>query len=339
MMLLSDEEMKTTSESKMAVKASVTPSDSNGINAKSIKQYSYVILLLTLASVFWMGFQSDNSLPSSSGSIDALHQVSGDITVDDQPHYLEELMYHYGSDKSKDDHSYTDLYQMLFNPIRKDVRHVMEVGVAAGQSIQAWYHYFPNAQIHAFDVTTMPSVKQIVRQHADRTIFYETNLLHSNYSTRSGFDSVGLRNISVDILIEDAMHTPRQQQEFLARLFPLVKPGGYYIVEDIAMSRGPARVFQENPENLSPAVQEILQSNDAVFMDTHIGHRDWNQWKSKSGQVVQSHSRHNSHLLVIRKRVTPVPPVKMFVKTVAMNSDMVTLDPEKAQANETLPNK
>lgn len=303
-----------------------------GANVKSIKQS--VIFVLILITVYWMGYQSNNSnsrrirLPPDDRFTkkEETNDNAQQNRNQNSPHYLEELMYHYGSDKSKDDHSYTDLYQMLFNPIRFDVKHVMEVGVAAGQSIQAWYHYFPNAQIHAFDVTTLDSVKKIVEQHKDRTTYHETNLLAPEFATRDGFDAVDLKNISVDILIEDAMHTPKQQQDFLIRLFPLVKPGGYYIIEDIAMSRGPARVFQETPHQLLPGVQEILKNNDAVFMDTHIGHRDWDQWKQKSGQVVRSHSQHNSFLLVIRKRVTPTPPIKMFVREVAMKSDMVTFD-------------
>jgi len=42
------------------------------------------------------------------------------------PHYFESLIYKYGSDKGHDDHGYTDLHQMLFDPIRLSVRNVTE---------------------------------------------------------------------------------------------------------------------------------------------------------------------------------------------------------------------
>ena len=49
---------------------------------------------------------------------------------------LEEIAYKYGTDKSKGDHKYVDLYMMLFDPIRTRVRNVTEVGVAHGQSLR-----------------------------------------------------------------------------------------------------------------------------------------------------------------------------------------------------------
>ena len=73
---------------------------------------------------------------------------------------LEDLMYHYGSDKSKDDHAYTNLYKMIFTPIRHNVRNLTEIGVAAGQSLQTWYRFFPNADIHGFDPTISLSVQE-----------------------------------------------------------------------------------------------------------------------------------------------------------------------------------
>eukprot|EP00523_Entomoneis_sp_CCMP467_P015681 CAMPEP_0168767410 /NCGR_PEP_ID=MMETSP0725-20121227/1344_1 /TAXON_ID=265536 /ORGANISM="Amphiprora sp., Strain CCMP467" /LENGTH=353 /DNA_ID=CAMNT_0008816731 /DNA_START=105 /DNA_END=1166 /DNA_ORIENTATION=+ len=253
-------------------------------------------------------------------------------------HYLEQLLYRYGSDKSHDDHSYSDLYQMLFDPIRYDVKNVMEIGVAAGQSIQAWYHYFPNAKIYAFDVRTLDSVQRVADQLSDRVIYRELNLLDAklygdtNTTTTATTNTLrdrleqhaGIpRDIQFDVLVEDAMHTPDQQQQFISQLFdPLVRPGGYYIVEDIATSRPKARIFVEQPEQLRPDVNAILQA--------HVGHRAWDEWKRRSGQVVRSHAGHNSNALVIRKRHRPLPPqVKMFAGETAMVSDKVVLDTEE----------
>ena len=48
---------------------------------------------------------------------------------------LETLGYHFGTDKSHDDHKYTDLYGMLFAPLRRTARNITEIGIAAGQSM------------------------------------------------------------------------------------------------------------------------------------------------------------------------------------------------------------
>ena len=65
---------------------------------------------------------------------------------------LEELAYYYGTDKSHDDHKYTDCYAALFDPIRTSARNVTEIGIANGQSLQVWHDYFAHAHIWGFDV-------------------------------------------------------------------------------------------------------------------------------------------------------------------------------------------
>ena len=48
---------------------------------------------------------------------------------------LEDLASRFGTDKGHDDHKYTDLYGVLFEPLRWQVRSILEVGVSSGQSI------------------------------------------------------------------------------------------------------------------------------------------------------------------------------------------------------------
>ena len=65
---------------------------------------------------------------------------------------LEELAFYYGTDKAHDDHKYTDVYAMLFDALRLQVRNVTEIGVAAGQSLDMWHHYFPRAHLWGLDI-------------------------------------------------------------------------------------------------------------------------------------------------------------------------------------------
>jgi predicted O-methyltransferase YrrM len=238
-------------------------------------------------------------------------------------HVLEQVMYKYGSDKSHDDHGYTDFYQMIFDPIRHHALNITEVGVSAGQSIQAFYQYFTNSHLYAFDMETPDSLARIVQQRADRVHYQQVNLLQTD-----DLRSVGLYKESMDVLIEDAMHAPWQQQQFLVKLFPLVKPGGYYIIEDIAYTNLQSRDWHENIEALPRGVQDILHNHDAIFIDTHIGHRAWDLWKSRTSNA-KDHVVHNSYLLVIRKRYNESPPVKMNLGDVAMRPNKVVLDEEK----------
>ena len=64
---------------------------------------------------------------------------------------LEDLAYRHGTDKAHDDHKYTDLYALLFDPMRSTLHNFTEIGIAAGQSLQMWYDFFPNAHIWGVD--------------------------------------------------------------------------------------------------------------------------------------------------------------------------------------------
>ena len=65
---------------------------------------------------------------------------------------LETLAYHFGTDKSHDDHKYTDVYSMLFESLRNTAQNVTEIGIAAGQSLWMWHDYFPYANLWGIDI-------------------------------------------------------------------------------------------------------------------------------------------------------------------------------------------
>merc|ERR1711862_762273 len=118
---------------------------------------------------------------------------------------------------------------------------------------------------------------------------------------------------SMDIVIDDGPHKSKFQIAFLTKLFPLVRPGGYYIIEDISQLMGGVKAFHErpNPEVLPPKAIAILESNEAIWVDASVGHRAWDEWVKRSPEAVQDRTHHNSYVLVIKKRDRPLRPIKM----------------------------
>ena len=324
--------VKVNKPGKDVVSAVLTTIKTGGKNlsqedAKAIKQYA--VTFLAMVFVYCIG-HSRGTL-SSGGSYGGVG--GGAIRVgsqfDTRPHYLEELMYHYGSDKSRDDHKYTDMYQMLFGPIRANVESVVEIGVAAGQSIQAWYHFFPNAKITGFDINTVPSLDKIVDKYSDRFTLNIRNLQREEYEDPKKIEEeFGLYLESVDIIIEDGNHRSRQQQSLLPNLWPLVKPGGYYVIESIPMSavkEGEAAPGDQWRNMQNHRVRPILEGNDAILVDAHIGHRAWKQWLRKNpDSIAKDHTNHDSYCLVIHKRMSPLPKdIKINTGSVAKRSEKV----------------
>ena len=74
---------------------------------------------------------------------------------------LEALMYRSGTDKSRDDHKYSDLYAALLDPLRHRVGNVTELGIARGASLTPWSDFFCGAAVHGVDITITRTARRI----------------------------------------------------------------------------------------------------------------------------------------------------------------------------------
>jgi len=228
---------------------------------------------------------------------------------------LEDLAFFYGTDKSHDDHKYTDLYNALFEPIRDRVLNITEIGVALGQSLQMWHDYFDKAQVWGVDI------HPLVIKHA-RKLFASkprVHILHANSKSNSA-NRLDLAENSMDIIIDDGDHYPPVMEKTLHRWFKYVRPGGYYCIEDVATGanskaqryggKGPffpsgSAPMVHNETYITEATHRLFHENDLFFVDTHVGHRAHEKYRRALKLWFKDRVNHQSHVLVIRKREVP----------------------------------
>lgn len=134
-----------------------------------------------------------------------------------------ELFAKYPTDKDTD-HSYAQPYEELFTPLRHRVKAILELGIDRGGSLLAWRDYFPQAQIYGADILDC--------RHLD-----EPRIRTFQADLRIGVEVAGrvlsqLKPHELDIVIDDGPHSLVQQFGCLFLLWPHLKPGGLYIVED-----------------------------------------------------------------------------------------------------------
>ena len=142
---------------------------------------------------------------------------------------MDEIMMRHGTDTATW-HRYAPVYDSLF-PDRASVLAVMEIGVAEGASIRAWHEIFPNALIVGFDHGPSPTCPR-----GERLEIHQG----SQRDRRAILNAAGERDF--DLIIDDASHILADQLCCLFWLWPLLKSGGYYVVEefDIQDGVGPA---------------------------------------------------------------------------------------------------
>ena len=208
----------------------------------------------------------------------------------------------------KIDHNYVSLYAMLLDPLRHSVRNVTEVGVLEGSSMLMWAEYFPNAQVWGLDIILR--ARAIARAKTERRITLHTANAHDPLTPAR----LQLANESMDLVVEDASHGHTGTILIAEAFWRLVRPGGFYVIEDINTggdSRGKFSGRDHDPPGFAGVVHNatgflasLLRSNDAFFSDTLVG-GDVMHSKFFKRQVNKHWSHdvvnHNNHLLVFRK--------------------------------------
>lgn len=129
-------------------------------------------------------------------------------------------------------HFYTHHYQNHFAPYRNNKIKLLEVGVGGyddpqlgGNSLRMWKNYFHKGKIFSLDIHD----KSLLQE--DRIRIFQ--------GSQVDFDFLGSMMKEVgnpDIIIDDGSHINEHVIETFKFLFPYLKDGGIYVIEDMQTS-------------------------------------------------------------------------------------------------------
>lgn len=139
------------------------------------------------------------------------------------PPKLDELALRHGTDKSSAHHNYTPIYDDLFWLRRYDHLTLLELGVFTGDSIRMWAEYFPNGKIIGVD-KDLDQFAGVCPANVELLADDQANPDLTHFLDR-------FRG-PLDIIIDDASHLSSLTIKSFELLFPILAPGGYYVVED-----------------------------------------------------------------------------------------------------------
>jgi hypothetical protein len=151
------------------------------------------------------------------------------------------VMSRQGSDKGRCWHNYTTVYSAIFGGLRDQSLRIFELGSGTnntklvssmgedgspGASLRGWRSLFPHALIYGADI--------------DRDILFEEDRIKTFYCDQ--LDRAAIRDLwsqphlhgGMDIIIDDGLHTFEGNISFIEGSLEHLRPGGFYVVEDVA---------------------------------------------------------------------------------------------------------
>jgi hypothetical protein len=208
---------------------------------------------------------------------------------------LDEIGLRFGTDKTSQFHNYLSFYESFMAPMREAPITLLEVGVFRGASLNMWREYFPNAKIVGVDI--QPTAKQFESERVHVELADQSNLQH--------LAEVAVKHGPFDIVIEDGSHMWEHQITSLRALFPFVKNGGYYVVEDLQTNYGALRdkyrgVSSETCVSFLKRWMDIFVADDLVDLSTVE-----DAFLRTYGRSIESMAFHR-RACVVRKRVLQV---------------------------------
>ena len=196
---------------------------------------------------------------------------------------LDELFYHYGSDKAnvfklnnKSGHGFSKFYEKNFKKFKDKKINILEIGSYAGGSAAAFVKYFPNINIFCFDINISNF------KYKSKKIHVFGIDINNEKKINKILDSIFLQyNIDgFDLIIDDGSHNLSDILNGLKFFFQYVKSNGIYIIEDFkhpnyySYNKNINHIFIDellnNLQNKKISISNVFTQNDQIDLINQI---------------------------------------------------------------------
>jgi len=131
-------------------------------------------------------------------------------------------------------HGYSIDYYTHFNSIQNKPINLLEIGIERGNSLLTWDSFFTHEESRIIGIDSERDLRKYRFSMPD---FSNTkiNTFRVDQGNRIELTKWAQETgLKFDIIIDDGAHRSKEQQTSLGVLFPLVKSGGFYVIEDLA---------------------------------------------------------------------------------------------------------
>ena len=193
--------------------------------------------------------------------------------------------------KSISGHKYYKYYESYFFDKKNNQLDILEIGTFKGNATAAFYFYFKNANITSVDI-----FPDLIRYESKRIKNFFLDNSQENQIERK----ILSKNLSFDIVIEDAGHYYKDQIISLFILFRSLKKKGIFVVEELDF---PDTRIDMNPGKKKPTLRDILISvkNNKDF-ESELVSKDQKEYFLKNLNSIEIFKGEFNEIAFIKKK-------------------------------------
>ena len=206
--------------------------------------------------------------------------------------YINQYIQPYKRKKNKiTAHGYGKIYEDLFKPLKDKSLKILEIGSFYGNASAALFFYFRNSLIYSADINP-----DMYKYKGSRL----NNFFVNSSSRESIIKNILNQNIEFNIVIEDASHMLKDQIISLFMLFPKIKKGGIFIIEEIDFpeKKEDMRIGQKMPD-LKTILKKVQSNED---FDSEYINKNEKEYLISNVSSISFFKGNLNEFVVVRKR-------------------------------------
>ena len=148
------------------------------------------------------------------------------------------------------------VYEKHFAHLRDKEFKMLEIGVLNGGSLEMWRNYFPKAKIVGIDIN--PDCRN--HEQSDKNIFVRIGDQSDEKFLQDLIDEFG----EFDLILDDGSHHVDHVNKTFQYLYPKLKDGGIYFIEDTHAAYWSSHGGSINaPESINNVAKDMIDSINA----------------------------------------------------------------------------
>lgn len=132
-----------------------------------------------------------------------------------------------GGDKAA--HGYCNIYFDHLKHLKEKKINFLEIGIFQGRSLAMWNDFFENGNIYGIDIN-LTEFNLYKKELKKMNGFLKKDVIVGEANTK---EKVIFNDVKFDVILDDGCHKIESQIKTFQNYYPLLKKGGYYIIEDL----------------------------------------------------------------------------------------------------------